>query len=60
MSNAHKHTHPHKSGRKGLPISEFGKIFYAHFGYLGRENLVQYRKELHFWRENNKVPSWNK
>ena len=50
--------HSHKSGRKGVPTSEFGKIFYAHFGYLGGENLVQYRKELHFWREHDKHCSW--
>lgn len=51
-------SHPHKSGRKGLPMSEFGKLFYNHYGFTSAVNTVLYRKELHFWREHNKHCSW--
>lgn len=49
--------HPHKSGRKGLPISEFGKLFYAHYGFTSSGHTVLYRSELAYWREHNKC-SW--
>lgn len=50
-------SHPHKSGRKGIPISEFGKLFYEHYGFIGRDNAVLYRKELQYWREHH-ISSW--
>ena len=50
--------HPHKSGKKGLPSSEFGKLFYEHFGFTSSGHAVLYRQELHFWREHNKQCSW--
>lgn len=50
--------HPHNSGRKGLPISEFGKLFYGHYGFTSSGHSVLYRQELHFWREHDKRCSW--
>lgn len=50
--------HPHKSGRKGLPISEFGKLFYDHYGFTSSGHTVLYRQELHFWKEHDKHCSW--
>lgn len=50
--------HPHKSGRKGLPTSEFGKLFYEHYGFTSSGHAMIYRQELHFWREHNKQCSW--
>ena len=50
--------HPHKSGRKGLPSSEFGKLFYEHYGFTSSGHAVIYRKELHYWREHHKC-SWD-
>lgn len=49
--------HLHKSGRKGLPISEFGKLFYEHYGFTSTGHEVLYRSELAYWREYNKC-SW--
>lgn len=51
--------HPHKSGRKGKPISVFGKAFYAKYGILPTENNKLYRKELKFYKEHNTF-SWLK
>ena len=50
--------HPHKSGRKGLPSSEFGKLFYEHYGFTSSGHAVIYRKELRYWREHHKC-SWD-
>lgn len=50
--------HPHKSGRNGKPLSEFGKLFYEHYGFTSAGHAVLYRKELHYWREHHKC-SWN-
>lgn len=52
-------SHPHRSGRKGLPLSEFGKLFYEHYGFTSSEHAVLYRQELHYWREHNKHCSWD-
>ena len=52
-------SHPHKSGRKGLPVSEFGKLFYEHYGFTSSGHAVLYREELHYWREHNKHCSWD-
>lgn len=46
--------HQHKYGRKGLPISEFGKLFYEHYGFTSSGHTMLYRQELHFWREHYK------
>lgn len=45
--------HPHKSGRKGIPLSKFGKGFYEHYGFLAKENNKLYRKEFEYWKTNN-------
>lgn len=50
-------SHPHKSGRKGLPISEFGKLFFEHYGFTSAGHAVLYRQELHYWKEHHKC-SW--
>jgi hypothetical protein len=52
--------HPHKSGRKGEPISEFGKIFYKHYKMTSAQAGWLYNKELQYWREHDKTPSWVK
>ena len=52
--------HPHKSGRKGKPLSEFGKLFYEHYGFNSRFHAVLYRQELHYWREHNHKCSWDR
>lgn len=49
--------HPHKSGRNGVPLSEFGIAFFNHYGILAAENNRLYRKEYKFWKENKKF-SW--
>lgn len=52
-------SHHHKSGRKGLPVSEFGKLFYEHYGFTSSGHAVLYREELQYWREHNKHCSWD-
>ena len=52
--------HPHKSGRKGKPLSEFGKLFYEHYGFTSSFHAVLYRQELHYWREHNHKCSWER
>ena len=52
--------HPHKSGRKGKPLSEFGKLFYEHYGFNSTGHAVLYRQELHYWREHNHKCSWER
>ena len=49
--------HPHKSGRKGMPLSEFGKLFYAHYGFISGYNPALYRKELRYWKQYH-IASW--
>ena len=49
--------HPHKSGRKGIPLSEFGKLFYAHYGFISSYNPALYRKELRYWSRYH-IASW--
>ena len=51
-------SHPHKSGRKGQPISEFGKLFFEHYGFTSAGHAVLYRNELRYWREHNHKCSW--
>lgn len=39
------------------PISEFGNGYYEHYGYLGTENINQYKREHKYWTKHNKF-SW--
>ena len=47
----------HTEGRKGVPLSEFGKLFYAHYGFISRYNPALYRKELRYWSQYH-IASW--
>lgn len=39
------------------PISEFGKGYYEHYGYLESSNISQYKKEHKYWTKHKKF-SW--
>lgn len=44
---------------KGIPITEFGKKYYEHYGYCKFENKKQYEKERSWYRRHEKC-RWEK